>query len=360
MKRWLSFSLFALLMVLAAAPAAAHEEPDIKVNLNGKGVVFPDQKPFIDNGRTLVPIRAVFSGLIKKAEDIAWDGNTRTATVTVGSTVIKIQADNKIALVNDKPIELDVPAAIVNNRIVVPLRFMIEALTGEVHWEGETRTITLGTTASAKAAVKARKAEEKAAGTFLASAAMTGTVNANWTVTGQRASAGEQLYKVDVKLGTLGTMDYLFTVKDGKSAVKDGYGKWKTLGTPRLMWDEAGVPIDPTNMMAVLMGVAESYESNQTEAGTVLSFTFDAAKTKALHDKIAAKFPLSGTSELKTFTGSVTLNADGVPVKSELTAGGAYTYNLYGQTKTEDWALTVHATWTPGAVQISFPEDMPK
>lgn len=57
-------------------------------------------------------------------------------TVTIG---------NKIALINNQPIELDVPAQVIQGRTLIPLRFTAEALGAEVSWDGATRRVYITT-----------------------------------------------------------------------------------------------------------------------------------------------------------------------------------------------------------------------
>ncbi|HOC53366.1 MAG TPA: copper amine oxidase N-terminal domain-containing protein [Caldisericia bacterium] len=57
--------------------------------------------------------------------------------------VIKLQIGNKIAFVDDRQMELDVPPQIINGRTMVPVRFISEGLQAEVGWEDKTKTVTI-------------------------------------------------------------------------------------------------------------------------------------------------------------------------------------------------------------------------
>lgn len=117
-----------------------HAMSGITVLFNGSPVRFPDQEPFIRDGRTLVPVRALFDVF---GGTTAWDGTTRTATGMVGSTVIKITIDSKTATVNSREVTLDVPAQIVNGRTVVPLRFVSESLGATVTFDRPAETVRI-------------------------------------------------------------------------------------------------------------------------------------------------------------------------------------------------------------------------
>lgn len=111
-----------------------------KVTLNGELVKFNNQYPIIDNGTTLVPIRAIGEMLKAKVE---WDQAKGIATVKKGDKTIKLYTGTTTAYINDDEYELEVSAEVVNNRTLVPLRFVAESLDMEVIWHGETRMVEL-------------------------------------------------------------------------------------------------------------------------------------------------------------------------------------------------------------------------
>lgn len=96
-----------------------------------------DTPPTIVDGRTLVPVAAIFNAL---GATVEWNGETRTATGVRGDTVIVIPIDSTTVYVNGEEKILDVPAQIINSRTMVPARFVSEALDCVVTWNGETET----------------------------------------------------------------------------------------------------------------------------------------------------------------------------------------------------------------------------
>lgn len=130
-----------LLSVTAAVPmllSTAYAE-DITVTVNGKTVEF-DQPPVIDNDRTLVPMRAIFEAL---GAEVEWDGDTRTVTSTKDDAVIVMTIDSTQMQVGETVVTLDVPAKIISDRTMVPVRAISEALACEVDWEADTRTVVI-------------------------------------------------------------------------------------------------------------------------------------------------------------------------------------------------------------------------
>jgi len=113
--------------------------PKVKVFLNGKRIRF-DQPPIIQNGRTLVPLRAIFEAM---NATVSWDDKTKTVTAKKGDTTIVMTIGNKTMKKNGVAIELDVPPQIVNGRTLVPARAVAESFGAKVDWDGSTRTVTI-------------------------------------------------------------------------------------------------------------------------------------------------------------------------------------------------------------------------
>lgn len=96
-----------------------------------------DVPPVIDNGRTLVPFRALAEALDAEVE---WNAETKTVTVTKDGAKVVLTIDSMVATVDGKEYKLDVPAKVVKGRTVVPLRFLSQGLKAKVLWEQETQT----------------------------------------------------------------------------------------------------------------------------------------------------------------------------------------------------------------------------
>lgn len=115
------------------------EETKISVIVNGKEVVF-DQLPVIIDGRTLVPLRAIFEAL---GADVSWDETTKTVTSTLGDITVKLTIDTNTMLVNEETKTLDVNAQIISSRTMVPVRAIGEAFGALVGWDDATKTVTV-------------------------------------------------------------------------------------------------------------------------------------------------------------------------------------------------------------------------
>lgn len=114
----------------------------ISVEVNGKSLTL-DVNPIVISGRTLVPIRAIFEALGAKVE---WDEKTKTVIGFKGDKKVELTIDKKDALVNGESKTLEVPAAIVDSRTMVPLRFISESLGAKVEWDESTSTARISLT----------------------------------------------------------------------------------------------------------------------------------------------------------------------------------------------------------------------
>ena len=104
-----------------------------RVKING-GPFQSDLPPVIKEGRTLIPVRAVTRGMGAAVE---WDSDEKKVTITKGDVVIEIYLNDSTYFVNGEPMELDMPAQMLSNRVFVPLRFIAEALGARVNYNQE-------------------------------------------------------------------------------------------------------------------------------------------------------------------------------------------------------------------------------
>lgn len=133
MKKRLLYGLaFSLLCI--PIPASA-----INLTIDGTPIK-TDAPPVVLEGRTLVPLRAIFEAL---GANVEWDNATKTATAIKAGTEIKLTLNNKTASVNGIAQTLDVPAQSIDGRTMVPARFIADNLGYTVGWNSNTNTVTL-------------------------------------------------------------------------------------------------------------------------------------------------------------------------------------------------------------------------
>lgn len=99
-----------------------------------------DVPPTIVNGRTLIPLRAIFEAL---GATVEWDQSTKTAIAKKDGVEMSIQIDNLTSYINGKEYILDVPAQLIHGRTMAPARFIAEALDCEVSWHSTSQTVAV-------------------------------------------------------------------------------------------------------------------------------------------------------------------------------------------------------------------------
>lgn len=132
--------LFLLVFILLLTPRS-YAIDHITVLINGTNLVM-DEQPVLSNGRTLVPLRAIFEALNVAP---SWDPNTKTVSAKNDTVDMKLIIGSKRAIVNGKNVILEVPGTLVNGRTMVPVRFIAETLGAHVNWEEKTKTVIITT-----------------------------------------------------------------------------------------------------------------------------------------------------------------------------------------------------------------------
>jgi len=112
----------------------------IVVLLNGEEINFADQSPIIENGRTLVPLRAIFETM---GATVDWNGATQTVTARRDEKIIQLTIGSTKAIIDGKKYFLDVAPTIYDGRTLVPVRFVAESFDAYVWWEASTRTVAI-------------------------------------------------------------------------------------------------------------------------------------------------------------------------------------------------------------------------
>lgn len=140
-----------LLIFLLALPgyAGASTQP-IKIIVDGVPI-HADQMPIVVDGRTLVPVRAIFEALGAK---VSYQAATRQVVGIRDNTIITLTLGSNRAVVNNQVNILDVPAQTVNGRTLVPVRFVSEALGDDVKYNASRREVVITRNYSSNVAIR--------------------------------------------------------------------------------------------------------------------------------------------------------------------------------------------------------------
>ncbi|MFZ5752904.1 MAG: stalk domain-containing protein [Bacillota bacterium] len=99
-----------------------------------------DAAPAIVSNVTLVPLRFVADALGATTE---YNSAGSYVTVKYGTKEMTLWVNSKLAKVNGAFVSLAAPASMINNRLMVPIRFVSENFGAQVAWDGTTRSITI-------------------------------------------------------------------------------------------------------------------------------------------------------------------------------------------------------------------------
>ncbi|MDN5362282.1 MAG: hypothetical protein PWP70_1329, partial [Moorella sp. (in: firmicutes)] len=134
-------TLFFLLAAIFPTGAALASPGDISIIVNGQQLNL-DTPPLLQDGRLLAPVRPVAEALLAR---VTWSEESSTVLITTLKTTLVLKVDSKEVSKNGEKLSLDGPVQVSNGRIMVPLRFLAEALGATVAWDEQNLTATITT-----------------------------------------------------------------------------------------------------------------------------------------------------------------------------------------------------------------------
>ena len=150
-SRRLTLMVAILLFVLALSISSfAESEKDVYLSLkidspymsvNGESVEIDEGRgtsPVIVEGRTLLPVRAVIEAF---DGDVLWESETESVILIVGNDEIKLGINRHEAYLNGVEHVLDVAPMIINDRTMLPIRFIAESFGFGIAWDGNERAV---------------------------------------------------------------------------------------------------------------------------------------------------------------------------------------------------------------------------
>lgn len=121
----------------------AFAEADVvTVTVDNVAVAF-DQNPIIVEGHTMVPVRAVFE---QAGATVDWNQENLTAIIVKDGYTVTIKYGDTCLYKNGERVEIEAPAMIANDRILIPVRAIAEAMDFAVTWDGHHSMVLVSTT----------------------------------------------------------------------------------------------------------------------------------------------------------------------------------------------------------------------
>lgn len=133
MKKFIPIFLAALLISTSASADS------VTVLLDGEKLECPVE-PFITEGTTFVPMRAIFEAL---GASVKWNGTTRTVTSQKSDVKISVTIGSTEAYKNNEAYTLAAAPMITDDYTMVPLRFVSESFGCSVYWDEASQTVTI-------------------------------------------------------------------------------------------------------------------------------------------------------------------------------------------------------------------------
>lgn len=127
-----------------------YNEPPITLEIDNENIEMTMPPVKIEN-RTLVPTREVFEHM---GANVEWKSSEKKVYINHGDKLIVLEVDSPNGWVEGETTQLDVPPKIISGargsdpKLMLPLRFISEALGFDVNWNGETSHIKINQTIS--------------------------------------------------------------------------------------------------------------------------------------------------------------------------------------------------------------------
>ncbi|MFD3763359.1 MULTISPECIES: copper amine oxidase N-terminal domain-containing protein [Paenibacillus] len=150
MKKWLlMMTVVTMLGSMTTAVSAASLPPTlVSVVMEGEKMWFPDAQAFIDENQRTL-VPVRFVAEALGAK-VGWEAESRSVPIQKDDQSILLAIGSNIATVNGDEVAFDTQAVMQGGRTFVPLRFVSEILGVAVEWDGKTNTVFLSTTEQLK------------------------------------------------------------------------------------------------------------------------------------------------------------------------------------------------------------------
>lgn len=141
--------IFSFFVVSKNGAVMAADETVIELTIDNAEMTVNGQPQAIDENGT-VPLITEGRTLVPiraiieaVGGDVSWDGESRETTLTYNDNIIVLTIDSTTAYLNGSEKTLDAAPAIIGGRTMLPVRFIAEGFGFDVDWNDEEKTITI-------------------------------------------------------------------------------------------------------------------------------------------------------------------------------------------------------------------------
>lgn len=114
----------------------------VKVTVDGEMIDFKGVPPQMQGSRIMVPVRGVFEHM---GAQLTWDPSTRSVRAVRSDSRVLVTVGKTDATIDGKAVAVETPPIVAEGRVMVPLRFLAQALGAKVEWLGADRTVAITT-----------------------------------------------------------------------------------------------------------------------------------------------------------------------------------------------------------------------
>ena len=313
----------------------AYSAEEVVINVNGERINGLDVPPVIINSRTLVPARAIFEAM---GAEVNWNADTQEVYIVKDTDLVVLKINSDTGHTNGLDFKMDIPAKIINDRTMIPVRAASEALGCTVGWNDAKRLISIN-----EAGYTAPQEETP----IIPSTPTKPTTSSTDTPTSTNPT-GDAIQLTGVTVPSTTSEQQIFTVK--ASGVIEKYNCF-LLDANRIVVDvyNADMGIANTNITSTNSGVVKSIRSaqNQTEPIKIARVVLDLSAN--------VNYSAALSSDKKSI--SVTFDMNTVTDLSIKTEGETDFITVYGNTAP---AVDVFALANPDRLVIDVPNSTSK
>ena len=130
-----------LMVVIISMCTNISAHMEVKVTLDGNEIYFPDAKPFVDERDRVLVPIRFVSEALGALVD--WENESRTAVIKQGNDEIRYTVYHPMAYLNGEMMVMDTYGILKDERTLVPIRFISELLGCTVNWDEKTSTVVI-------------------------------------------------------------------------------------------------------------------------------------------------------------------------------------------------------------------------
>lgn len=119
----------------------AYNAKEISIMIDGQKFVDPNLPAVSIDGRTMLPMRGICQ---KLGGQVTWNEDAKQVYVVTPTHTAVFEIGKKTGYKNGQPFTMDVPPMIINDRTVLPVRALTQALDVQLKWDDTSRTVYIG------------------------------------------------------------------------------------------------------------------------------------------------------------------------------------------------------------------------